>query len=73
MRKDNKKQQLDSLVKGSTPTRVEMKDLILPFLHFGVDVPPINTQCLQNSAATKERSVLTLDSLCLPCYMRHKA
>ena len=36
-------------------------------------VPPLNTQCLKNSVKSGERSVLTLDSLCLPCYMRETA
>ena len=30
-------------------------------------VPLLNTQCLQNSAKSGKRSVLTLDTLCLPC------
>ena len=30
-------------------------------------VLPLNTPCLQNSAESGERSVLTLGSLCLPC------
>ena len=33
-------------------------------------VPPVNTQCLQNSAESGERSILTLGSLCLPCCVR---
>ena len=32
--------------------------------------PPLNTQCFQNLAASGERSVLTLGSLCLPCCVR---
>ena len=36
-------------------------------------VPPHNTQCLQNSAECGERSVLTLDSPCLPCCVRDTA
>ena len=32
-------------------------------------VLPLSTQCLQNSAETGERSILTLGSLCLPCYV----
>ena len=35
--------------------------------------PPFNTQCLQNSAVSGERSVLTLGSFCLPCCMRNTA
>ena len=34
-------------------------------------VPPLNTQCFQNSAEWGEWSVLTLGSLCLLCYMRN--
>ena len=36
-------------------------------------VPPLNTQCLQNSAESGEWSTLTLGFLCLPCYMQDKA
>ena len=32
-----------------------------------------NTQCLQSSAESWERSILTLGSLCLPCYLRDTA
>ena len=43
---------------------------IFSFLQSGAEakrgvVPPLNTQCLQKSAENGERSVLTLDSLCL--------
>ena len=58
----------------------EMKYLlkfIFPFLRSGAEarrwVLPLNTQCLQNSAESGERSVLTLGSLCLPCCMRDTA
>ena len=49
----------------------EFKYLIFSFFRSGVCarwVPPLNTQRLQNSA--ESRSVLTLSSLCLSCYMR---
>ena len=36
-------------------------------------VLPLNKRCLQNSAESGERSVLTLDSLCLPCCVRDTA
>ena len=36
-------------------------------------VPLLNTQCIQNLAETGERIVLTLGSLCLPCYVRDTA
>ena len=36
-------------------------------------VLPLNTQCLQNSAETGERNVLTLGSFCLPCCVRDTA
>ena len=36
-------------------------------------VPPLSTQCLQNSAESEERSVLRLGSLCLPCRVRDTA
>ena len=36
-------------------------------------VLPLNTQCLQNSADSGERSVLTLGSLCLPSCVRYTA
>ena len=51
----------------------EMKYLlkfILPFLRSGVEVKrgvlPLKMQCLQNSAESGERSILTLGSLCQP-------
>ena len=52
---------------------------MFPFLRSGVEVKrgrwvlPLNTQCLQNSAESGERSVLTLGSLCLPCCVRDTA
>ena len=33
-------------------------------------VPPLNTQCPQNSAESGERWVLIRGSLCLPCWVR---
>ena len=36
-------------------------------------IPPLNTQCLQNSAESGERSVSTLGSLCLPYCVRDTA
>ena len=36
-------------------------------------VLPLNTQCLQNSAESGERSDLALGSLCLPCCVRDTA
>ena len=33
----------------------------------------LNTQCIQNPAESGERSVLILDSICLPCYVRDTA
>ena len=35
-------------------------------------VPPLNMQCLQNLSENRKRSVFTLGSLCLLCYMRDK-
>ena len=60
----------------------EMKYLlkfIFPFLRSGVEakarrwVLPLNTQCLQNLAESGDRSVLTIGSLCLPCFVRDTA
>ena len=34
---------------------------------------PLNTKCLQKSAESGKRSVLTLGFLCLPCYVRDTA
>ena len=36
-------------------------------------VPPINMQCLQNSAKSRKRTVLILASLCLPFCVRYTA
>ena len=51
--------------------------LIFPCLRSGVEVKrwvlPLNTQCLQNSAESEERTVLTLGSLCLPFCVRDTA
>ena len=53
--------------------------LIFLFLRSGVEgkarrwVLPLNTQCLQNSAESGERSVLTRGSLCLSYYVRDTA
>ena len=45
--------------------------LFLALVRRQIAVLPLNTQCLQNSAESEEEpSVLTLGSLCLPCYMR---
>ena len=55
----------------------EMKYLlkfIFPFLRSARRwVLPLNAQCLQNWAESGERSVLTIDSLCLPCCVRDTA
>ena len=51
---------------------------IFSFLRSGVEakarrwVPPPNTQCLQNSAESGQRSVLTLGSFCLHCCVREQ-
>ena len=36
-------------------------------------VPPLNTQCLENSSESGERTVLTLGSLCLSCCVQDTA
>ena len=36
-------------------------------------VPPLSTQCLQNSAESRKRSVLALGFLCLACCVRDTA
>ena len=36
-------------------------------------VPPLNTQCLQNSVESGGQSLLTLGSFCLPCCVRNTA
>ena len=58
----------------------EMKYLIkfiFSFFRSGVEIKrgvlPLNTQYLQNSAESREQSVLTLGSLCLPCCERDTA
>ena len=52
----------------------EITYLKFPFFRSNVEaklnVPPLHTECLQNSAENKERSILILGSLCLLFYIR---
>ena len=66
------------LVVGSIPTRGNKLFIYIYILISSLScqgkarrwVQPLSTQCLQNSAESGERNVLTLGSLCLPCYVR---